>query len=691
MAEVRCPMCGKPNPVENEVCQYCQARIKPLVIPPPEEDATRELSPPSISPDTPRIIEPPDEEPIAPGWLQPDWLQSLRDEDRSAELSESEVEDWEGGEESEIGGSSEEEGAPEWLLHARERRTAEVSEEAIPEEGFDFMAQLPSEPSQEKIETFTETPLEEETELPSWLAGLGAESDQEAPPPLPEWLKSEGVIDISEETTRPIPPSVESLPGEEEDVPDWLKVLQEKAAIDEGVSPTIPQAEQEIQGAVIEEEPPTAEEIKVVAPFTFDEETAELLGADLGELPDWLKEAPLTQVEEKGEEPPEYEDLAPGSLPAWMEMMRPVEAAAPTAPQLNERERLVEGSGPLAGLRGVLPAEPEVASVRKPPPYAVKLQVAEGQKLHAALLSELLKAEGVAQTAASQGRVSSQSLLRILIFVVLLTSIAWQLVSGGMVSPTPEPPAEIIEMRTVINSLNGGEPVLVAVDYEPGLSGEMDAAAAAVIDHLMLKGAYLTLVSTLPTGPAQGERLLRMVNERGGHHYQARDQYTNLGYIPGGISGLRGFAEAPQRMTPYALDGSLAWSSEKLSGVHRLSDFSLALVITESPEQARAWIEQIRPGLGDRPLLMVVSAQAEAVVRPYYEGVPRQVQGLVIGLPGGVAYEVVPRNSPARQYWDAYSFGLTTAIMLMALGSVVGLITSLLPSARKPLAKGVKS
>ena len=31
MAEVRCPMCGKSNPADIDVCQFCQARIKPLI------------------------------------------------------------------------------------------------------------------------------------------------------------------------------------------------------------------------------------------------------------------------------------------------------------------------------------------------------------------------------------------------------------------------------------------------------------------------------------------------------------------------------------------------------------------------------------------------------------------------------------------------------------------------------------
>ena len=32
MSDVKCPMCGKPNPADAEVCEYCQARLKPLIV-----------------------------------------------------------------------------------------------------------------------------------------------------------------------------------------------------------------------------------------------------------------------------------------------------------------------------------------------------------------------------------------------------------------------------------------------------------------------------------------------------------------------------------------------------------------------------------------------------------------------------------------------------------------------------------
>jgi hypothetical protein len=37
MADVRCPMCGKPNPPETVICKFCQARLEPLIAPSPSD------------------------------------------------------------------------------------------------------------------------------------------------------------------------------------------------------------------------------------------------------------------------------------------------------------------------------------------------------------------------------------------------------------------------------------------------------------------------------------------------------------------------------------------------------------------------------------------------------------------------------------------------------------------------------
>jgi hypothetical protein len=263
--------------------------------------------------------------------------------------------------------------------------------------------------------------------------------------------------------------------------------------------------------------------------------------------------------------------------------------------------------------------------------------------------------------------VSSQTIVRLVIFLILFLGIAWPVYTGSQTISLPPLPTEVGDVSILINGLSSSAPVLLAVDYQPGFSPEMDAAAGAVVDHLMLKGAYLTLVTTTPTGPAQAERLIRQVNSRGGHSYQGIDQYANLGFIPGGAAGLLSFAETPRRILPYSQEGSFAWTVSPLQAVEHIGDFALVLVMTENPDTARAWIEQAQPELENTPLLMVLSTQAEPVVRPYYDSSPRQVGGFVAGLFGGAAYEnLQARMGLGRKYWDSFS-----AANLLAAGLIV--------------------
>jgi len=762
MAEVRFPMCGKPNPEDQEVCRYCQARLKPLIISqPPEETPETPETPGSIdeTPSKPRKTS--DLKPSLPDWLQPDWLQSLRQGGSEDELNvpeQEELPDWsmeEGAEEETEGAESEalpppaeeaeatdwldslrprsqiereqpkpadepdqlseeeqsEGEVPEWLQRVRSRQKAEEPETPPAEkdsEADEFLADLRSkEPAEEKTPTEPLSPeqiqrgLDEEVEIPDWLADFTGSEAEGEPAGLPDWLKGEEFPPVSESpgqisATLPpaqAPPTGQTQP-EEEETPGWLAALEQSAGLEEEPSPGPEEGEAEIQPEWLqgpkEPESPASEgtsdaDLKVVAPFTFDEEDADLIGE---EMPDWLKGVTPQEAPTESEAPQEKEEgLAPAELPTWLEAMRPVEAAAPGPPISDERDRVIESSGPLAGLRGILPAEPEIARQKKLPAYSVKLQVSEAQQKHATVLAELVKSEGIAPPVPRAPIISSQTVLRVAIFIIILASIAWPILSGSIDIASPELSAEVADAHNQVNAIPNGGNVLLAVDYQPGFSGELDAAAASLIDNLMIKGAYLTLVSTTTPGPAQAERLVRSVNQQMNHQYEGINQYANLGYIAGGISGLRSFAEAPKQLMPYALNDpevSDIWSGTRLGKVKNISDFDLAVVITESPETAQNWIEQVGPKLGNTPLLMVVSAQAEPMVRPYYEGYPKQVQGLVVGLNGGVAYEsTMPRTGIARHYWDAFSFGLPTAVLLILVGGLVNIVLAYLPARKK--------
>jgi hypothetical protein len=297
----------------------------------------------------------------------------------------------------------------------------------------------------------------------------------------------------------------------------------------------------------------------------------------------------------------------------------------------------------------------------------------------------MVKSEGIAKPLPRPAVITQQMVQRLVILILLLAAVSWPVFAGDLGTPVPDLPAEILDARNIANAIPPGGIVLLAVDFQPGFSGEMEAASTSLLDNLMIKGNYLTLVSTSTTGPAQAERLIQSINTQMGHQYQHIDQYANLGYIAGGLSGLREFAENPRTVLPFALNDDPTragvWVDGRLSGVQKLTDFAMLVVITENPEIARSWIEQAGPLLGNVPLLVVASAQADPLVRPYYESHPRQVQGMISGLAGGMAYaSIMPRQGATRTYWDAYSFGMPVAVLIMLVGAVVSVLLAYLPS-----------
>jgi hypothetical protein len=130
------------------------------------------------------------------------------------------------------------------------------------------------------------------------------------------------------------------------------------------------------------------------------------------------------------------------------------------------------------------------------------------------------------------------------------------------------------------------------------------------------------------------------------------------------------------------------WSARLLEGVSSLSDFGMVAVITAGAETARAWTEQASPWLAGRPLVMVLSAGVEPMIRPYYEALTPAVNGLLSGEPAAVAYELRNgRAGPAVARWNPFSMGILVSELLLVAGGVYGLGAWLI-SALRPKPKG---
>ena len=149
--------------------------------------------------------------------------------------------------------------------------------------------------------------------------------------------------------------------------------------------------------------------------------------------------------------------------------------------------------------------------------------------------------------------------------------------------------------------------------------------------------------------------------------------------------GLQALAISPRSVVPYALNAENVWAGAPLVNISTVGDFSAVLVLTNDADTARTWIEQVGPSLlkANRPLLFVLSAQAEPLVLPYYKAYPPQVQGMVSGLAGGIAYARSIGNVQANGVWDAFSIVVPVSALVIIIGSIASGVMKSMPAKNK--------
>lgn len=301
------------------------------------------------------------------------------------------------------------------------------------------------------------------------------------------------------------------------------------------------------------------------------------------------------------------------------------------------------------------------------------LRVTESQKDRATLLANMIRQDDNQPPISAHRKKSAQPVLRWVIALVLMVSMFVAAVAPGTTNLQlgPEIAAETLSVNQQVMALALKAPVLVAVDFQPGYQGEMLAAAAPLFDHLMSQQAYLVLVSTLTNGPAMSEYLMTELNQDLGYDYQPVLNYVNMGFIPGGPIGMSDFAADPSRSTPLTVDGIEIWDNYQMEQTNLLASFGMVVVLTDSADTARQWIEQVNRNLGDIPMILVVSAQAAPMVRPYYYANPRIIEGLISGISGAEAYATLTGDQIlARPLWSAFSVGTAVSVVLLILGAI---------------------
>jgi hypothetical protein len=640
MPELRCPMCSKINEAEAEDCVFCGARLKPLVLDPASDAAPEDAS---------QTI-PGEGEETEEG--APDAIDRLRSHIGSAG-------------EPETGDTDEKGEPPDWLdtlrPPGRRRKTADGEAVVEPEKprGTDWLQRL------RKIES-----------------SAGAAEDRE---------EAEDGIELARA-----------------EIPDWLHVVREGAdeeeiegaQVEEGLglgegpavhAPESPAVPDEALPASLEEEIDEMEEPEVEAPIPpslgLDEEELEEEAPEEIDL-ESLREPEATTYartpeptdEERVEE---KQRIARAVLPSWLEALRPIHALRTLEEEEDEQGQPVETMGPLAGLSDVLIAEPVVATPRTPGVVSPVISTTQEENEQARILRQLVEMERRVIEPIRKRKLAAP-ILRWVIGLFLVAAVAIPSFQSDAIFPSPRwVPQDLATMRTLVEDLPYDRPALVVADYDPGYSAELEAVGSSLLDHLLQRGMPVVTLSTRASGPVLAQRLIDQVSEW--QNVVPGDDYLHLGYLSGGPTAIQLFASDPRYggltgfMLPMEREWSALWDAPILSGIESLDEFGAIVVITAGTESARTWAEQAAPQAGDTAFIMVLSAGAEPLMRPYFANSDRQVDAIYTGLPSATANEQLNgRSGGASRLWDAFGTGGWAAIVVLAVGGIVGAITSLL-------------
>ena len=638
-------MCGTPNHGDAEECTNCGARLKPLDVSGNSEESEDWLE---------RIREEADESPRAGGAPPGSAGGSASAEsdqgfpEGADDFSELRAAETDGGSGTEAETSDEE--VPEWLQRIREKKADEPSgsDEAVPEDALRAAA---------GASLASDEPAPDDALRAAAAQAADHPSPPESDKPTPDDALRAAAADVPSEAVQPEEkatpePESETDPISEGDSPDWLEAMESEDGVPEADLPHVPAL---VGGA----EEPAGEEL-----------------GDL-DLPDWLGEIEPLEDESASSPQEGSSDLAPATLPNWLEAMRPVDTFRSVVEIEPEDDQAVESVGPLAGLSGVLLAEPVVAMPRTSSVGSLQLDVSERQYAQAELLHRLVDEEEQ-EAPAMPKRGVRLAVFRWAIAAVVLIAVSLPIITGvpSFALPSLEP-RELGALFSLVERLPLEQPVLVVFDYEPGYAGELEAVSGAFLDHMMARGLPLASMSTRPTGPALALLALEPFVDR--YEYENGQSIVNLGYLSGGQTAVQLFAISPREavLEGFAMPEQVqeVWETPVLDEVEVLSDFGMVAVITADSESARVWAEQARPNMGDTPLVVVLSAGAEPLVRPYFEGSDRTIGGILSGLPAAVAYELRNgRPGLAQERWDAFGSVMLAAELVLLAGVGYGLL-----------------
>ncbi|MCU0475071.1 MAG: hypothetical protein MUC99_02985 [Anaerolineae bacterium] len=283
------------------------------------------------------------------------------------------------------------------------------------------------------------------------------------------------------------------------------------------------------------------------------------------------------------------------------------------------------------------------------------------------------RTRGQATTQRRQRGLLRLNIGRVLVAVLLIAAVVaprWVDVAGlGLGTPPPAAFAPDSAGGLAYDLIDAAPPntlVLISVDYSAGAIGELDAVTVPLLRQAFAQRLRPVLIGS---DPVTLQHVGRLADEAA--TWRQRNRHYVVGrYVLGEAVGTQAFIQNLPELLRTDIDGLP--TNLRVSG---LDEFSAIVVLTDRSDSVRVWAEQVLP-LTRVPLAFGLTVGAEPLARPYIAGAGGRAW---VGLRDGLTYAaqlddgaLIPADSALR--WSGVTLGAVVAAILIALGSLLGIM-----------------
>ncbi len=421
-------------------------------------------------------------------------------------------------------------------------------------------------------------------------------------------------------------------------------------------------------------------------PFSFDG------------IPDWLEKVRLDELDIDNEkysteaevdkpqlsspiEPNDTNAISQANLPEWLKAIRPIEVVTPDVSRIKPSKR-VEQAGPLAGLTGVLSTENISNLYASSKTADLNIEITEKQKMHAALLEEIISPINL-QSITSQNKTDEKQFLSIVVPVLFLILIVFSIFFNKNIFSFPvEIPAETVRFHNLItgylNQNQTPEDILLISEMDASAYPEMNLISKSVIENLFANNHRISSLATNPNGIIVSTAILENATQSIAT-YNFAENVINLGYLPANHLGIQSFLADPRGTILTDYEGNAIWTSSYLSNVDSITDFDLIILMTDNAEKSRVWIEQIKIFAPDIGFVVISTTQAIPLLQPYVDS--HQIDGMIGGIPGNLAFTNL-LDSKSNEL-ERFAFLNQISVLLIIIFLLIGSLTAIFTNMKK--------